>query len=93
MRIPCPFCGERDLHEFVYHGDATTRRPTTSEEVSPEQERDHYVDSIYFLDNPLGAHTGLWYHRFGCRSWLTVTRDTRSHEILSVSFAKTETAP
>jgi len=28
MRIPCPYCGSRDLSEFVYHGgDATPKRP------------------------------------------------------------------
>ena len=27
MRIPCPFCGERDGAEFVYRGDASPVRP------------------------------------------------------------------
>ena len=27
MRIPCPYCGERDVHEFVYRGDAAPRAP------------------------------------------------------------------
>ncbi len=27
MRLPCPFCGERDLIEFAYHGDASLVRP------------------------------------------------------------------
>ncbi len=27
MRIPCPHCGERDLREFSYLGDATLARP------------------------------------------------------------------
>jgi methylglutamate dehydrogenase subunit B len=83
MRVNCPFCGERDLHEFVYHGDAKARRPEGGG-ASVEQ----YVEAVYFLDNPSGEHTGLWYHRYGCRSWLVVTRDTRSHEILSVAFAE-----
>ena len=25
MRIQCPFCGERDLSEFAYRGDADIR--------------------------------------------------------------------
>jgi sarcosine oxidase subunit delta len=29
----------------------------------------------------------LWYHGFGCRSWLRVKRDTRTHEILGVEYA------
>jgi methylglutamate dehydrogenase subunit B len=84
MRINCPFCGERDLHEFVYQGDAKARRPGVGRDASVEQ----FVEAVYFLDNPSGAHTGLWRHRYGCRSWLMVTRDTRSHEIVSVAFAK-----
>ena len=27
MRIPCPYCGERDVREFTYLGDATLERP------------------------------------------------------------------
>ena len=27
MRIPCPFCGDRDVQEFTYLGDATVARP------------------------------------------------------------------
>ena len=90
MRINCPFCGERDLQEFVYHGDAKARRPEVAAGASADQERERYVEAIHFLDNPAGAHAGLWYHRHGCRSWLTITRDARSHEILSVVLAKPE---
>ena len=27
MRIPCPFCGDRELDEFTYLGDASVQRP------------------------------------------------------------------
>ncbi len=27
MRIPCPYCGESDVSEFRYGGDATKQRP------------------------------------------------------------------
>ncbi|MEO0764140.1 MAG: sarcosine oxidase subunit delta, partial [Pseudomonadota bacterium] len=30
----------------------------------------------------------LWYHEAGDRSWLVVTRDTVTHEILSVALAR-----
>jgi sarcosine oxidase subunit delta len=43
---------------------------------------------VYLRDNPAGAHEELWYHAFGCRSWLIVTRDTRSHEIRAAKLAK-----
>ncbi len=32
------------------------------------------------------ATAELWYHAFGCRSWLRVTRDTRTHEIFAVEL-------
>lgn len=78
MRIHCPFCGERDSSEFTYLGDATVRRPTV-----PEQ----FFEATYLRDNPAGRHEELWYHGFGCRSWLRVTRDTRTHEIFETAYA------
>ena len=77
MRIPCPFCGDRDSQEFVYRGDASPRRP--GDEAG-------FHDYVYLRDNPAGLQNELWYHSAGCRSWLDVTRDTRTHEIASVSL-------
>jgi methylglutamate dehydrogenase subunit B len=84
MLIPCPFCGDRDASEFAYLGDATLKRPDPS---SPDAER-AFHDYVYLRDNPAGPHREFWHHVSGCRSWLTVTRDTRSHEILGAEFAK-----
>jgi methylglutamate dehydrogenase subunit B len=83
MRILCPFCGERDLSEFAYHGDAAFKRPDAD---APEADADFYA-AVYLRDNPAGPHAELWYHAAGCRSWLRVTRDTRTHEILSVDYS------
>lgn len=83
MRIACPFCGERDLSEFTYLGDAGCPRPASDEDGLATR----YVEAVYFRDNPAGAHRELWYHVFGCRSWLRVTRDTRTHEITAVRLA------
>jgi sarcosine oxidase subunit delta len=84
MRIPCPFCGARDLVEFAYLGDATLARPDPS---TPDAER-AFHDYVYLRDNPAGPHREFWHHVSGCRSWLIVTRDTRSHEILAAEFAE-----
>ena len=35
-----------------------------------------------------GVHRELWYHGVGCHGWLIVTRDTMSHEIKRVEFAR-----
>ena len=84
MRISCPFCGDRDLSEFAYLGDATLTRPDPS---APNAERAFY-EYVYLRDNPAGPHREFWHHVSGCRSWLIVTRDTRSHEILAAEFAE-----
>ncbi len=81
MRIACPYCGERDGDEFAYHGDATVTRP---EPGAPEAA---FADYVYLRDNPAGPHRELWYHG-PCRSWLVVTRDTRTHAISDVRFAR-----
>ena len=84
MRIPCPFCGDRDASEFAYLGDATLKRPDPS---SPDAER-AFHDYVYLRDNPAGPHREFWHHVSGCRSWLIVTRDTRNHEISGAELAK-----
>jgi methylglutamate dehydrogenase subunit B len=77
MRIHCPFCGERDLCEFSYLGDATVQRPDSVEK---------FYEAVYLRDNLAGRHSELWYHTFGCRGWLRVTRDTRTHAIFAVEL-------
>jgi sarcosine oxidase subunit delta len=82
MRIPCPYCGERDLSEFIYYGDPTPRPDPTASDA-PRR----FYEAIYLRDNPAGPHEELWYHANGCRSWVRVKRDTRTHEILGSAFA------
>ena len=82
MRIPCPCCGERCLEEFSYHGDAAPRRPAADAGAA------EWHDYVYLRDNPDGAHSELWYHSGGCRQWLVVTRDMRSHAISQVIPAR-----
>jgi heterotetrameric sarcosine oxidase delta subunit len=84
MRIRCPFCGDRDLTEFVYHGDAHYQRPDARETTAASQ----YLEAVYLRANPAGVHEELWYHAFGCRSWLRARRDTRTHEFHAVEFVQ-----
>ena len=35
----------------------------------------------------MGPATELWQHVLGCRSWLVVSRDTRTHAVLAVRLA------
>jgi sarcosine oxidase subunit delta len=82
MRIHCPYCGERDAHEFSYRGDASLARPAAAAPNAAAA----FFDFVYLRDNPAGVHREHWYHGAGCHSWLVVERDTRTHEILSASL-------
>lgn len=84
MRIPCPCCGERTLEEFTYSGDAGVLRPTDGGAVPTPD----WAAYVYLRENPAGRHRELWYHGAGCRSWLVVTRDTRTHEIFGAERAQ-----
>jgi sarcosine oxidase subunit delta len=83
LRITCPFCGSRGNEEFAYLGDATVRRP---DPAAPEAMQ-AFHDYVYLRENPSGPHQELWFHGSGCRSWLIVTRNTRTHEISEVKLA------
>jgi sarcosine oxidase subunit delta len=84
MRISCPCCGLRGVDEFSYLGDATLTRP----DADGAQALSAFVEYSYFRDNPAGPHRELWQHAAGCGSWLVVSRDTRTHEISGVEFAR-----
>lgn len=89
MRIACPFCGERELGEFTYLGDAAPKRPSafgTDGSELPEAQ-DVFFDYVYLRDNIAGDMNEHWYHGGGCRSWLIVTRNTTTHEIKAVRAA------
>jgi sarcosine oxidase subunit delta len=83
VRIPCPYCGPRGNEEFSYLGDASVTRPDPAQADAGAA----FHDYVYLRDNPSGAHRELWYHGGGCRKWLEVTRNTRTHEIGEVRFA------
>lgn len=89
MRIACPFCGERDVGEFSYLGDASPRRPHYSvDDVSdPTALQDAFHDYVYLRDNVAGVMNEYWYHGGGCRSWLIAERSTVTHEFKSVRAA------
>ena len=85
MIIDHPLLGPRDVCEFVYLGDATlVNRPDPKSKDSDEL----FYEYGYLRDNPAGNHQELWYHEYGDKSWLVVTRNTITHEILRVELAK-----
>ena len=73
MRLTCPHCGERDLREFVYKGDAVAlSRPV--EDADPGD----WDDYLHNRDNPAGVTRELWYHT-PCGCWFVAERDTTTH--------------
>jgi heterotetrameric sarcosine oxidase delta subunit len=93
MIINHPLLGPRDSAEFVYLGDAKLMSRPQWQGVDASQEKinealDRFHDYVYMRDNPAGVHRELWYHEQGDRSWLVVSRNTLSHEILDVVLAK-----
>ena len=73
--LECPNCGPRDVNEFKFQGEVTSRpkeRPTLRE----------LTDYVYFRANVAGVQREWWYHRAGCGLWFVGERDTRTNEVL-----------
>jgi sarcosine oxidase subunit delta len=88
MRIGCPHCGERDVREFTYLGDASLQRPDPHAPDALER----FIDYVYLRDNPAGPHKEYWYHGAGCQCWLVVTRNTVTHAITGVQSLRNRRA-
>lgn len=86
LSIDCPWCGPRDVAEFTYGGDATLVRPDADRGTDAQ-----WADYVYLRTNPRGAHVEWWHHVAGCRQWLKVHRDTRTHAISGVEAAPAAT--
>ncbi len=85
MIINHPHLGPRDAAEFVYKGDASMlERPDWQSENATSE----FHDYMHLRDNVAGEMRELWFHEQGDRSWLVVTRNTRTHEITKVELAR-----
>ncbi len=85
MIIDHPLLGPRDAAEFVYLGDANLmQRPNPKSETASQE----FYEYQYLRTNTPGEHKELWYHEQGDRSWLVVTRNTLTHDILNVELAR-----
>ncbi len=85
MIINHPNLGSRDAAEFTIIGDASLlKRP----DWQADDADDAFYAYLYLRDNPAGIHRELWFHEHGDRSWLVVTRDTVTHEVVDVALAR-----
>jgi len=78
--IPCPYCGQRDEHEFSYGHEAHIERPKNPESLNDEE----WADYLFMRKNPKGIHLERWVHSKGCRRWFNMVRHTVTHEILAI---------
>jgi len=77
----CPFCGMRDQSEFTYGREVAT---VPALDAAPAD----WQRFVYERDNPAGPHAEWWHHNHGCRQWLTIVRDTLTHEVLDIRPAR-----
>ncbi len=75
--LSCPNCGLRDVNEYVYAGEVTTR-PAGS--PGPRELNEY----LYLRRNVAGRQREWWHHRFGCDLWFVAERDTTTNEVISV---------
>ena len=78
--IPCPFCGERDMSEFAYGGEAHMSRPKNPEALSDAE----WAEYVFLRSNPKGVLAERWHHAAGCRRWFNMLRNTATDQILAV---------
>jgi sarcosine oxidase subunit delta len=73
----CPNCGPREVYEFRYGGQVLD--PATSE-------LGDRGSANGAAQNLPGPQRELWFHRFGCRRWLTAERDVRTNHVLRTGW-------
>ncbi len=78
--ITCPNCGERDLSEFSYGGEADISRPEWRDDMSDAE----WADFVFMRTNPKGVFAERWNHAAGCRRWFNMLRNTATDDILAV---------
>ena len=57
---------------------------------APDAPLADWVAYVHERENAHGPHRELWQHQSGCRAWLVVERDTRSHAVLGVTALRPE---
>ena len=75
IQIPCPHCGKRPLEEFAF-GEIFA----VPDSITDLEERD--LDRAFMHNNPEGPQREAWFHTYGCRRWVYLTRDTRTDSII-----------
>lgn len=77
MRLTCPFCGARELHEFQFH------------KTAPEPGANPFA-AVYERVNRTDISQEYWQHLHGCRAWLYVSRNPSTGEVYQVHLLGTQ---
>jgi sarcosine oxidase subunit delta len=75
FQIDCPNCGRRPYTEFVFGGEVR--------EVGRLDAESDFARA-YLPTNGAGPQHERWFHAFGCRRWITITRDTVTNRLDAV---------
>jgi len=78
--ISCPWCGCREETEFQHGGEAHIKRPEKPETLSDAS----WAEYLFMETNNKGIYLERWAHRYGCRRWFNVARNTITNEILAI---------
>ncbi|HKM75841.1 MAG TPA: sarcosine oxidase subunit delta [Candidatus Bathyarchaeia archaeon] len=81
MMIRCPNCSERSAYEFHFAGEVL-KRPLV--EASDQD----WYNYVYGRKNIHGVQKEWCYHRFGCKKWFLLVRDTSNNHVLETFLPK-----
>jgi sarcosine oxidase subunit delta len=71
-RLTCPFCGPRELREFIFH------KTLPADGAGDEYQR------TYERRASLELSVEHWQHVAGCRAWLLVQRNPSGGQVIEV---------
>ena len=74
-RLGCPFCGPRELDEFLFH------------KTLPEPGAGDYA-AVYERVNRDDDSVEHWQHVRGCRAWLRVRRNPSTGDVHDVQLLR-----
>jgi sarcosine oxidase delta subunit len=69
-RLSCPFCGPRELREFLFH------------KTLPSDAQGNEYERTYERLGSLELSVEHWQHVAGCRSWLLVHRNPSTGQVI-----------
>jgi heterotetrameric sarcosine oxidase delta subunit len=72
--IRCPICGERSVYEFLFGGEVLRRPSADASDLD-------WYKYAYGKKNVHGVAKEWCYHRFGCKRWFLVVRDTSNNNV------------